>query len=131
MRISDWSSDVCSSDLLDAIVLGIPNLPDESVPAGKDDSDNVEQARWGTPRSFDFKVLDHVELGARHGWLDGDAGATLSGARFTVLRGQLARLPRALAPLMLDLNASAPGHDETNLPLLRHAHPPPGPRDPP
>src|SRR3546814_13821601 len=81
---------------LDAIVLGIPNLPDESVPAGKDESDNVEQARWGPPRSFDFKVLDHVELGARHGWLDGDAGAKLSGARFTVLRGQLARPHRAI-----------------------------------
>src|SRR3546814_9111787 len=66
---------------LDAIVLGIPNLPDDSVPAGKDESENVEQSRWGTPRSFDFKVLDHVELGARHGWLDGDAGAKLSGAQ--------------------------------------------------
>src|SRR3546814_8035782 len=118
MRISDWSSDVCSSDLLDAIVLGIPNLPDESVPAGKDESDNVEQARWGTPRSFDFKVRDHVELGARHGWLDVDAGAKLSGARFTVLRGQLARLHRALAQFMLDLHVREHGYEETNVPLL-------------
>src|SRR3546814_472905 len=106
---------------LDAIVLGIPNLPDESVPAGKDESDNVEQARWGTPRSFDFKVLDHVELGARHGWLDGDAGAKLSGARFTVLRGQLARLHRALAQFMLDLHVGEHGYEETNVPLLVNA----------
>lgn len=106
---------------LDAIVLGIPNLPDDSVPAGKDESDNVEQSRWGTPRSFDFKVLDHVELGARHGWLDGDAGAKLSGARFTVLRGQLARLHRALAQFMLDLHVGEHGYEETNVPLLVNA----------
>ncbi|MFC3715739.1 serine--tRNA ligase [Luteimonas soli] len=106
---------------LDAIVLRIPNLPDDSVPAGKDESENVEQARWGTPRSFDFKVLDHVELGARHGWLDGDAGAKLSGARFTVLRGQLARLHRALAQFMLDLHVGEHGYEETNVPLLVNA----------
>jgi seryl-tRNA synthetase len=82
---------------LDTIALGLPNLPDASVPVGSDEDDNVEQSRWGTPREFDFEVKDHVELGARHGWLDGDAGAKLSGARFTVLRGQLARLHRALA----------------------------------
>ena len=106
---------------LDAIVLGIPNLPDDSVPAGKDESANVEQSRWGTPRSFDFKVLDHVELGARHGWLDGDVAAKLSGARFTVLRGQLARLHRALAQFMLDLHSGEHGYEETNVPLLVNA----------
>ncbi|WP_027079881.1 serine--tRNA ligase [Luteimonas mephitis] len=106
---------------LDAIVLGIPNLPDDSVPAGKDESGNVEQSRWGTPRSFDFKVLDHVELGARHGWLDGDVAAKLSGARFTVLRGQLARLHRALAQFMLDLHSGEHGYEETNVPLLVNA----------
>ena len=106
---------------LDAIVLGIPNLPDDSVPAGKDESANVEQSRWGTPRSFDFRVLDHVELGARHGWLDGDVAAKLSGARFTVLRGQLARLHRALAQFMLDLHSGEHGYEETNVPLLVNA----------
>ena len=106
---------------LDAIVLGIPNLPDDSVPAGKDESGNVEQSRWGTPRSFDFRVLDHVELGARHGWLDGDVAAKLSGARFTVLRGQLARLHRALAQFMLDLHSGEHGYEETNVPLLVNA----------
>src|SRR5690606_30300982 len=79
---------------IEAIALGIPNLPDESVPAGADESANVEQARWGTPRTLDFEPRDHVELGARNGWLDGDTAARLSGARFTVLRGPLARLHR-------------------------------------
>src|SRR3546814_13419373 len=116
MRISDWSSDVCSSDLLDAIVLGIPNLPDESVPAGKDESDNVEQARWGTPRSFDYKVLDHVEPGARHGWLDGDAVAKLHGPLLTVLRGQLACPHRATLQLLLVLPVGDHGYAATNVP---------------
>ncbi|MFD0738298.1 serine--tRNA ligase [Lysobacter koreensis] len=106
---------------IDAIALGIPNLPHESVPAGNDESGNVEQHRWGTPRSFDFAVKDHVELGARNGWLDGDAGAKLSGARFTVLRGQLARLHRALAQFMLDLHSGEHGYSETNVPLIVNA----------
>jgi seryl-tRNA synthetase len=103
---------------IEAIALGIPNLPHATVPAGADESANVEQHRWGTPRAFDFEVKDHVELGARHGWLDGDAGAKLSGARFTVLRGQLARLHRALAQFMLDLHTNEHGYEETNVPLI-------------
>ena len=106
---------------IEAIALGIPNLPDDSVPAGADEGGNVEQSRWGTPRSFDFPVKDHVELGARHGWLDGDTAAKLSGARFTVLRGQLARLHRALAQFMLDLHTGEHGYTETNVPLLVNA----------
>ena len=105
-------------DGIEAIALGIPNLPHASVPPGGDESGNVEVSRWGTPRSFDFTVKDHVELGARHGWLDGDAGAKLSGARFTVLRGQLARLHRALAQFMLDLHSNEHGYQETNVPLI-------------
>jgi seryl-tRNA synthetase len=103
---------------IEAIALGIPNLPHDSVPPGKDESANVEVMRWGTPRTFDFAVKDHVELGARHGWLDGDAGAKLSGARFTVLRGQLARLHRALAQFMLDLHSDEHAYEETNVPLI-------------
>ncbi len=106
---------------LDAITLGIPNLPDASVPLGSDESGNVEQHRWGTPRAFDFEVKDHVELGARNGWLDGDTAAKLSGARFTVLRGQLARLHRALAQFMLDLHTGAHGFEETSVPVLVNA----------
>ncbi len=103
---------------LQALALGIPNLPDASVPDGADENANVEVSRWGTPREFDFKVLDHVDLGAPHGWLDGDAGASLSGARFTVMRGQLARLHRALAQFMLDTHISEHGYTECNVPLL-------------
>ncbi|WP_407351486.1 serine--tRNA ligase [Luteimonas sp. R10] len=109
---------------LDAIALGIPNLPDDGVPVGEDERGNVEQKRWGAPRDFaaeGFAPKDHVELGARDGWLDGDAAAKLSGARFTVLRGRLARLHRALAQFMLDLHAGEHGYQETNVPLLVNA----------
>jgi seryl-tRNA synthetase len=100
------------------ITLGIPNLADASVPHGKDETDNKEIHKWGTPKAFNFAVKDHVELGARHGWLDGDAGAKLSGARFTVLRGDLARMHRALGQFMLDLHTREHGHLECNVPLL-------------
>ncbi len=103
------------------IALGIPNIPHESVPQGKDEHDNREILRWGTPRSFDFAIKDHVDLGARHGWLDADAGAKLSGARFTVLRGQLAHLHRALAQFMLDLQSGEHGYLECNVPLIVNA----------
>jgi len=106
---------------IEAIALDIPNLPDASVPRGNDETGNVEQHRWGSPRAFDFQPKDHVELGARHGWLDGDVAAKLSGARFTVLRGQLARLHRALAQFMLDLHTGEHGYEETNVPLLVNA----------
>ena len=106
---------------LDAIALGIPNLPDPSVPAGMDETGNVEVHRWGTPRTFDFDIKDHVELGARAGMLDGDTAAKLSGARFTVLRGGIARLHRALAQFMLDLHVDTHGYRETNVPLIVNA----------
>ncbi len=106
---------------IEAIAAGIPNLPHESVPAGSDETGNVEQHSWGAPRAFDFEVKDHVELGARNGWLDGETAAKLSGARFTVLRGQLARLHRALAQFMLDLHTDTHGYEETNVPLLVNA----------
>ena len=106
---------------IEAIALGIPNLPAEDVPAGQDESENVEQKRWGTPRTFDFPVLDHVELGARNRWLDGETAAKLSGSRFTVLRGPIARLHRALAQFMLDLHTGEHGYEETNVPTLVNA----------
>ena len=106
---------------IEAVAAGIPNLPDPSVPLGGGEADNVEQHRWGTPRTFDFAVKDHVELGARHGWLDGETAAKLSGSRFTVLRGQLARLHRALAQFMLDLHAGEHGYEETNVPVIVNA----------
>jgi len=103
------------------IALGIPNIPHASVPVGKDEKDNVEVSRWGTPRDFAFEVKDHVELGEPHGWLDGDAGAKLSGARFTVLRGQLAHLHRALGQFMLDLHTAEHGYLECNVPVIVNA----------
>jgi seryl-tRNA synthetase len=106
---------------IDAIAAGIPNLPDASVPFGSDEAGNVEQHRWGTPRTFDFAVKDHVELGARDGMLDGEAGAKLSGSRFTVLRGGVARLHRALAQFMLDLHTGEHGCLEVNVPLIVNA----------
>ncbi|MGO4549759.1 serine--tRNA ligase [Lysobacter sp. 2RAF19] len=106
---------------LDAITLGVPNIPYDEVPHGDDEAHNVEQHRWGTPRAFDFEVKDHVQLGERHGWLDGDTAAKLSGSRFTVLRGQLARLHRALAQFMVDLHSNEHGYEETNVPLLVNA----------
>jgi len=108
-------------EAIDRIALEIPNLPADDVPVGKDEDDNVEEHRWGTPRTFDFAVRDHVELGARNGWLDGDTAAKLSGARFTVLRGQLARLHRALAQFMLDLHTAEHGYEETNVPVIVNA----------
>jgi len=106
---------------LGAIALQLPNLPDLEVPHGADEAGNVEQHRWGEPRVFDFPVKDHVELGARKGWLDAETAAKLSGARFTLLRGELARLHRALAQFMLDLHGGEHGYVETNVPLLVNA----------
>jgi seryl-tRNA synthetase len=106
---------------LDAIALGVPNLPQAAVPAGRDEHANVEVKRVGTPRAFDFTPRDHIALGERHGWLDAEAGAKLSGSRFTVLRGGLARLHRALAQFMLDLHVNAHGYTECNVPLLVNA----------
>ncbi len=106
---------------IDRIALTIPNIPHASVPQGSDESHNQEIHRWGTPRTFDFTVKDHVELGARDGWLDGDTAAKLSGARFTVLRGPLARLHRALAQFMLDLHTGEHGYLEANVPLIVNA----------
>jgi seryl-tRNA synthetase len=103
---------------LHALVAGLPNLPHESVPPGRDETSNAEIKRVGAPRAFDFAIKDHVELGARKGWLDGDTAAKLSGARFTVLRGELARLHRALAQFMLDLHTGSHGYLECNVPLL-------------
>jgi seryl-tRNA synthetase len=97
----------------------IPNLPDDSVPQGEDEKGNVEISRWGTPREFDFDIKDHVDIGADLSkGVDFDAGAKLAGARFVVMRGQVARLNRAIAQFMLDLHTEEHGYEETNVPLL-------------
>jgi seryl-tRNA synthetase len=102
---------------LDEWLLGIPNLPHESVPVGKDETDNVEVRKVGTPRDFDFEVKDHVDLGAPLG-LDFETGAALSGARFTVMKGQIARLHRALAQFMLDTHTLQHGYLEHYTPYI-------------
>lgn len=106
---------------LDALLLGLPNLPDASVPVGKDEDDNVEVRRWGTPRAFDFEIKDHVALGETHGWLDFETAARFSGARFAVMRGPIARLHRALAQFMLNLHTGEHGYEETYTPYLVQA----------
>ena len=95
----------------------IPNLPQESVPVGKDEAANVEVRRWGTPRSFDFAVKDHADLGEPLG-LDFDTGAKLSGARFSFLKGGMARLHRAIAQLMLDTQTGEHGYTECYTPYI-------------
>lgn len=98
--------------------LGLPNLLHDDVPIGSDESDNEEIFRWGEPRDFDFEPTDHVELGSNLGLLDFDAAAKISGARFTVMRGPLARLHRALIQFMLDSHTADHGYSEVYVPYL-------------
>ncbi|MEE4293087.1 MAG: serine--tRNA ligase, partial [Xanthomonadales bacterium] len=103
------------------LLMGMPNLPLEDVPAGKDENDNVEVRRWGVIPGFDFEPRDHVDLGELNGGLDFAAAAKLSGARFAVLRGGLSRLHRALAQFMLDVHTQEHGYTELYLPYLVNA----------
>ena len=107
---------------LNQIALTIPNIPADEVPLGKDDSENQEILRWGTPKTFDFEVKDHVTLGEELADLDFAAGVKLSGARFAVMKGQIARMHRALAQFMLDLHTEQHGYTEAYVPyLVNHA----------
>lgn len=102
----------------DHMVSGIPNLPHASVPDGQDESDNVELHRWGMPRQFEFTVKDHVDLGKQSGLLDFDLASKLTGARFAVMRGPVARLHRALAQFMLDTQTLKHGYEECYVPYM-------------
>ncbi|MEQ6435097.1 serine--tRNA ligase [Comamonas sp. w2-DMI] len=102
---------------LQAMLVAVPNLPHESVPVGADEQDNVEVRRWGTPRAFDFEVKDHVDVGTPLG-LDFDSGTRITGSRFTVMKNQIARLHRALAQFMLDLQTEAHGYTECYVPYI-------------
>ncbi len=102
---------------LNDFLMRIPNLPHESVPVGKDETENVEVRRWGAPAQFDFEVRDHVDVGERLG-LDFDTAAKLSGARFALLKGQVARLHRALAQFMLDMHTGEHGYTECYTPYI-------------
>ena len=105
----------------DAFVAIIPNVPQESVPVGKSEADNVEVHRWGTPRSFDFPVKDHVDLGESLGQLDFATAAKIAGARFSLMKGGLAKLHRALAQFMLDVHTEEHGYTEVYAPYLVNA----------
>jgi len=116
LKASAERLDVIQGDLT-ALLMAVANLPHESVPLGADETGNVEVRRWGTPPSFAFAPRDHVDLGAPLG-LDFDTGARLSGARFTFLRGPVARLHRALAQFMLDLQTQRHGYTECHTPYI-------------
>ncbi len=103
---------------LSDIELDLPNLLDESVPDGKDESDNAEVRVWGEPTEFGFDALDHIDLGEKLGLLDFDAASKISGARFTVIKGSLARLQRALVQFMLNTHTQEHGYEETYVPYL-------------
>jgi seryl-tRNA synthetase len=106
---------------LSAVELGLPNLLADEVPDGNDESSNVELRRWGNPRRFEFEARDHIGVGEALGMLDFDAASRLSGARFAVMTGPLARLHRALIQFMLDVHTREHGYEEVYVPYLVHA----------
>jgi seryl-tRNA synthetase len=118
------ASEARLAELLDqftAILATLPNVPDESVPVGADETGNVEVKRWGTPRAFDFPVKDHVDVGEGLGQLDFATAAKISGARFSLMKGGVARLHRALAQFMLDVHVGEHGYTEVYVPYLVNA----------
>lgn len=128
-EVSDFGQQLekCEDELqtvlqdLENITLGIPNLPHESVPAGKSEDDNLEIKTWGTPRNFDFEVKDHVDLGAPAGLLDFETAAKITGSRFAVMRGNMASLHRALIQFMLNTHIQQHGYQEVYVPYLVNA----------
>lgn len=103
---------------LEEILIGVPNLPHDSVPVGIDENDNKELERWGTPREFDFKVKDHVDLGHDIGGMDFETAAKIAGSRFSLLSGPLARMHRALVQFMLDTHTTEHGYTEAYVPYM-------------
>ncbi len=103
------------------MMMGMPNLLDDSVPEGKSEDDNIEIRKWGEPTVLDFEPKDHVELGAPNDWLDFETAAKITGSRFVVMRGDMARLHRALIQFMLDLHTSEHGYEEVYVPFLVNA----------
>lgn len=103
---------------MDAILMGIPNLLHETVPVGKDENDNVEIRKWGEVKVFDFEVKDHVDLGDVNGWLDFETASKLTGSRYVVMHGQMAKLHRALTQFMLDVHTNEHGYTEVYVPYI-------------
>lgn len=106
---------------LDALLMGVPNTPDDGVPEGNDETGNAEISRWGEPKQFDFEVRDHVDLGTQLGGIDFDSAAKITGSRFVVLRDGVARLHRALIQFMLDTHTVEHGYREVYVPYLVNA----------
>lgn len=106
---------------IEDIALGLPNIPHESVPVGRDEGDNVEVRRWGQPRTFDFAVKSHDELGEALNLMDFSLAAKITGSRFVVLKGGLARLQRALTQFMLDIHTAEHGYEEIYVPYIVNA----------
>ncbi|EGQ8020916.1 serine--tRNA ligase [Vibrio vulnificus] len=106
---------------LDDIILSVPNIPADEVPNGKDENDNLEISRWGEPKSYDFELKDHVDLGEMGDGLDFASAVKITGARFIVMKGQFARLHRAIAQFMLDLHTEEHGYTEMYVPYLVNA----------
>ena len=107
-----------ASQALQAVLMSLPNIPDETVPEGRDETGNVEVRRWGTPRGFDVAAQDHVSLGERGGLMDFDVAATMAQSRFVALKGELAQLQRALTQFMLDTHVNEHGYQEVYVPFL-------------
>jgi seryl-tRNA synthetase len=106
---------------LENFLLLVPNMPDDSVPAGKDESDNIEVRRWGTPKAFEYTARDHVDLGETLGMLDFETAAKITGSRFVVMKNGLARMHRALIQFMLDTHTQQHGYQEVYVPFMVNA----------
>lgn len=106
---------------LENFLLLVPNMPDDSVPAGKDENDNIEVRRWGTPKAFDYPARDHVDLGETLGMLDFETAAKITGSRFVVMKNGLARMHRALIQFMLDTHTQQHGYQEVYVPYMVNA----------
>lgn len=120
-KLDEAKSDLQSIQAqIDDIVMAMPNIPHESVPEGNSEDDNVEVSKWGEPGQYDFEVKDHVDLGEAHG-LDFETAAKISGARFSVMTGKIARLHRALTQFMLDQHVENNGYTEAYVPYLVNA----------
>ncbi|MCL4159341.1 UNVERIFIED_CONTAM: hypothetical protein GTU68_052680, partial [Idotea baltica] len=117
LKESQQSLEQVQAQLLE-ITQGIPNVPDESVPAGQSEDDNQEISRWGEPKNFDFEVKDHVDVGEAIGGLDFETATKITGSRFVVMKGEIAQLHRALTQFMLNTHTQEHGYQEVYVPYL-------------
>jgi seryl-tRNA synthetase len=110
-----------AGDALDDLMMSVPNIPDDEVPEGSDEEDNIEVLTWGEPKTFDFEVKDHVDVGEQIGGLDFDLAAKITGSRFAIMHGSMARLHRALIQFMLDTHINEHGYNELYVPYIVNA----------